>query len=302
MKPRNLSCLAATSALLLPFAAFGQTSTATRPAVGSTPSQQTYGTMAQQPGPGAVTRVNQDQRSRTFTARDLIGKNVHNHEGERLGTINDVALSRAWVERFGPPEGVATAGTSTTAALEPNSDLLVYISTGGVLGLQGRLGVRADWVSVSADHLLFDRNNDRFILNMPHEQFSAIAQGRAGDVYAGTSPGTYPSTPPPPSSRSGSIGSGTIGSAPATTTGTIGGSNVGDGPGRDLRRIEDALTNNSDLRGRSRIQVSHTGTAVQLSGEVETAELLRRAGDIARQHTDLEVRNYLEVARPFATE
>jgi osmotically-inducible protein OsmY len=308
MNPRHFTSLVAAGVLLLPAAAFAQTSPAF-PSTGSSGSpsqgqygQPAYGTASQHPAAGSVARVNQDQLSRTFTARDLIGKNVFNHEGERLGTINDVSLSKAWVERFGAPnreqssdqQGQQPFGSpASSSAYSPSSgsDLTVYVSTGGVLGLQGRFGVRADWVAVSADALMYDRHNDRFILNLPQAQFTAIAQGRSGtEVYA-QGQSSYPTY----GSGSGTIGAGSSSSG-SMSQGQIGRSSA------DVRQIENALANHQDLRGRSRIQVSHAGNAIQLSGVVDNVDLLRRAGDIARQQTNLEVRNMLEVGRPFATE
>jgi osmotically-inducible protein OsmY len=308
MNPRHFTSLVAAGVLLLPAAAFAQTSPAF-PSTGSSGSsspgqygQPAYGTASQHPAAGSVARVNQDQLSRTFTARDLIGKNVFNHEGERLGTINDVGLSRAWVERFGAPnreqssdqqgqQPFSSPSGSSAYSQSSGSDLTVYVSTGGVLGLQGRFGVRADWVAVSADALMYDRHNDRFILNLPQAQFTAIAQGRSSTEGFAQGQSSYPTY----GSGSGTIGAGSSSSG-SMNQGQIGRSSA------DVRQIENALANHHDLRGRSRIQVSHAGNAIQLSGVVDNVDLLRRAGDIARQQTNLEVRNMLEVGRPFATE
>jgi hypothetical protein len=313
MNPRHFTSLVAAGVLLLPAATLAQTSPAF-PSTGSSGSQSqgqygqpAYGTAAQSPAAGSVARVNEDQLSRTFTARDLIGKNVFNHEGERLGTINDVSLSKAWVERFGAPnrdqssdqqgqqrqqrqQPFGSPGSSSSYSPSSGSDLTVYVSTGGVLGLQGRFGVRADWVAVSADALMYDRHNDRFILNLPQAQFTAIAQGRSSTEVFAQGQSSYPTYG---SGSAGTIGSSSSGSM---SQGQIGGSSA------DVRQIENALANHYDLRGRSRIQVSHAGNAIQLTGVVDNVDLLRRAGDIARQQTNLEVRNMLEVGRPFATE
>ena len=318
MKPRRL--VLATTALALPFGAWAQTSGSSQSVIGSQP---------QPPSHTTVKHVRHEELSHGFTARDLIGKNVVNHDGERLGTINDVGLSHAWTQRFGaatqesnPAQpasrnvGSTGIGQSTPTAVSsaPGSDLLVYVSTGGVLGLGGRLGMGADWVSVSADSLLYDRVQDRFILNMSPAQFTSIAKGSNNpSVYAAKAGGaetgsgtTVASTGPAVVNRPASSGT-TTGSGEFETydpnahrgssAGTIGGVAASTMDSGEVRRIEDALRDASDLRDRSRIQVSHTGSAIQLSGTVEDAELIRRAGDIARQHTRLEVRNLLEVRR-----
>jgi hypothetical protein len=298
MNTCKLHRLLAAGAFAFPLLVLGQTPSSSYPQqVNSSPQPGVVGSgTPQAPTPVTVKRVDQGQLSRTFTARDLIGKNVVNHDGERLGTINDVALGRAWFERFGPPQGDADLPITDDA----RNDLLVFVSTGGVLGLGGRLGVGADWVSVSADTLLYDRQQDRFILNVPQAQFTAIAQGRATNaVYATGGGPAAPGSTATSGSATGTIGgdhgSGGLGTSPADTIGR-------DHSSSDLRRIENALADHRELRGRARIQVSHTGSAIQLSGVVDDPLLIRRAGDIARQQTDLEVRNLLEVSRGSVAE
>jgi hypothetical protein len=249
-----------------------------------------------------VMRVQQEQLDHTFTARDLIGKQVVNHEGDRLGTINDVGLGQEWSQSFGLQQD--------ERALPPGqADLRVFVSTGGILGVGGRLGLGSDWVSVSAEQLLYDRQNDRFILNMSQEQFTAVSQGRDGSAVATTSgtvgtPGTTGTV-----GRTGTGGTvgvigGDTGSPVPGGQGTQVGSTYPGGVGvvgatasAEIRGIEQALRNHRDLQGRAQIQVTEAGNVIQLSGVVDDASLIRRAGDIARQYTQMEVRNLLQVRR-----
>lgn len=268
--------LIAASALILPLSAWSQ----------DNPSMTTVGSAPVAESP--VRRIEHGDLSRAFTARDLIGKNVVNYDGERLGTINDVGLSETWAERFGTTP-VDTKGEPMQSSLMPSApagDQVVYISTGGLLGLSGRLGMGADWVSVPADSLLYDRAQDRFILNMPQARFESVAQGEPRiEQQEESAVGTAVGQDAPMISQSDADG------ATATQSAEMAG---------DVNDVQDALREHDALRGKSRIQVSHTGNVIELTGQVDDAALIRRAGDIAREHTTLEVRNLLEVSSSAA--
>lgn|SRR5690606_36968742 len=244
------------------------------------PSSDVVGTAPVPESP--VRRVEQVDISRAFTARDLIGKTVVNYDGERLGTINDVGLSGKWAEQF----GTIPVDTSERQAQQPAASAqggqVVFISTGGLLGLGGRIGMGANWVSVPAENLLYDRAQDRFILNMPQARFEGIAQGR-------------PRVQQPDDAAAGSITTGgrpVIGQETAATAAAE--------ADADVRRIEEAFRQNDSLREQARIQVARTGDRIELTGQVDDEALLRRAEDVARNHTELEVRNRLEVSSAAA--
>lgn len=264
------------AALLVPLTLFAQNAPSPpAPMVGVGPAAET-----------TVRRVDQRELASAFTARDLIGKAVVNYAGERLGTINDVALSPSWEKRFGtvagddPGSAAAPASESgeaprPEAATRGDSEQRVFVSTGGVLGLGGRFGMGADWVSVPADQLLYDRNQDRFILNLTPARFALVAQPRAQPDEAAV----------------------TAADAPGASVGPDAGLRDGEGGNPpDVRRIADALRQDPELRGRSRIEVFHTGDAIKLTGQVDEPGLIRRAGDVAREHTSLEVRNLVGVS------
>lgn len=242
--------------------------------VGSTPafSQSSHPTTEpQHPSEAGIQRIENQQFDRVFTARDLLGKNVVNYDGERLGTINDMALGGDWTERF----GTNVAADKSSAGV--NDESVVYVSTGGILGVGGRLGMGANWVSVPVERLVYDRANDRFILDLTAGRFTAIAEGR-------------PRIDPGASTTAGTSRPGTIGGVAEPVT-----------PSDPLQRIETALGADPDITTNpAGIRVRQAGDVVELTGQVRDARQIRRAGDIAREHTEMEVRNLLQTEHAAA--
>jgi hypothetical protein len=386
MSSSNLTRLLAASALMLPLAAFGQNQPHQR-AQAQQYDQMPQNHLQRDAALGAehnIQRVEQDQIQQRFTARDVLGKQVVNHDGDRLGTVNDFALGQDLTNRFGASE---QQFEGQAAGLQAD-DIRLYLSIGGVLGMG------ANYVEVPADSLVYDRDNDRFILDIPQDRLSAIVdgqdqdqqdlaqrdtQGAAATAQVGTTgqrdrqataqvgtaqrdtyataqqdqvgtadrrtTGTPVTTQPtqrhaaPDARVAGTAEVDTrtaadrraAGQTDARVAGTADvradraqvradadidarapraqgtdegffGALISEGPADDLQRIADALNNNLDLSGRSNIVLSHTTGTIFLSGTVADEQLIENAEEIARQHTDREVRNFLQVARPLAAE
>jgi hypothetical protein len=296
MKNRPLTTIVVASSLMLPFAAFGgdeskiDKHTEKRAISSSNWSERSS-------GHADIKRVDRDKLDSKLTAKELIGKEVVDMNGERLGSIHDIGLAQVLPNEFRAVE-TATDSASGLSAMPNNNSINLYVAVGGIMGLG------ADIVSVPADRFGFDRENDRLTLDIPEDQFSAIAdddQDRTGFASADLTSGTDATTPGYASgagATSWTAGS-TATEMSATRDGVTGTRTdvASTGTHEDVRKIERALNDDNDLEDvASQVVVAQSGDAILLSGAVNEESQKERIVELARENTDLEVRDYLRVS------
>jgi hypothetical protein len=297
MKNRHLTTIVVASSLMLPFAAFGGDKSKTDKHNETKASTSSWSERNIQPSSSHadIKRVDRDKLDSKLTAKELIGKEVVDMNGERLGSIHDIGLAQALPDEF--RAGESAEGATGIGATQNNS-IHLYVAVGGVMGLG------SDIVSVPADRFGFDRENDRLTLDIPEDQFSSIADPdkdnsdfAATDITSGTD-----ATTPGYASGAGA----TSWTAGATAT-ELNASNEGitgtrsdvasNSKQEDVRKIERALKDENDLKDiASQVVVAQSGDAILISGAVNEEAQKERVLELAREHTDMEVRDYLRVS------
>ena len=296
MKNRPLTTIVVASSLMLPFAAFGgdKSKTDRQHENRATTSSWSERDSKRSSTHADIKRMDRDKLDSKLTAKELIGKEVVDMNGERLGSIHDIGLAQALPNEF--RESERSEGSTTTTSAVQNNSINLYVAVGGVMGLG------ADIVSVPADRFGFDRENDRLTLDIPEDQFSAIADqdhDRSGFATTEITSGTDATTPGYAS------GAGATSWTAGSTATEMNASNEGITGTRtdvastheDVRKIERALQDDNDLEDvASQVVVAQSGDAILLSGAVNEESQKERIVELARENTDMEVRDYLRVS------
>ncbi len=274
MKRRNLTTIVVATSLMLPMAAFANAGEGQkRDQEKASPSRAEWKSDKAHLKSAAhadFQRVDRESLESKMTAQELIGKTVVGSDGQRLGAIHDIGFAH-----FLPSEFQGDA-KSTTAQ---DRGLNFYVAVGGVLG------VGADIVSVPAERFGFDQENDHLTLDVTEDQFTAIAKPDTAErEFASSAAGTTWTTGPDGTamamSEDGLTGARTDVAATSDH--------------EDVELIEKALKADSDLNEvADDIRVTRSGDAIVLSGDVPSESQKHRIVELARSHTDREVRDQI---------
>jgi hypothetical protein len=248
-----------------------------------------------------IKKVDKDKLDSKLTAKELIGKEVADMNGERLGRVHDIGLAQALPSEFRAMEeadtsrrdtsrefsttagsALSSAGSAMSAAAGMNN-VNLYVAVGGIMGLG------SDIVSVPADQFSYDRENDRLTLNISEDRFTAIAEGEDSDSVTFRSTEGY-------ASGAGTTGTTGIG-ATDSSFGTTGTGLSATTDRNEVQKIQQALRNDSDLRNvASRINISESGNDILLTGEVTSEDQKDKVVEFVRDQTDKNVRDNLRVS------
>jgi hypothetical protein len=243
-----------------------------------------------------IKKVDKDKLDSKLTAKELIGKEVADMNGERLGRVHDIGLAQALPSEFRAMEEAdrsrefsTTAGSALSSAASAVSaaagmnNVNLYVAVGGIMGLG------SDIVSVPADQFSYDRENDRLTLNISEDRFTAIAKGEDSDSVTFRSTEGY-------ASGAGTTGTTGIG-ATDSSFGTTGTGLSATTDRNEVQKIQQALRNDSDLRNvASRINISESGNDILLTGEVTSEDQKDKVVEFVRDQTDKNVRDNLRVS------
>jgi sporulation protein YlmC with PRC-barrel domain len=116
-----------------------------------TPSTASSSTTGSDAGVGSIRRLNDDAAERQFTAKDLIGKEVYDNSGKRIGEVKDIVLASSTNPQLSSglskSEGLVSGDTSTTRS-DSEKTRTASGSVGGV-GASGSVTTREEGVSAS---------------------------------------------------------------------------------------------------------------------------------------------------------
>ena len=217
-----------------------------------------------------------------FTARDLLGKDVVDRDGEKLGQVIDIELgagfpaalasalgqSRSAPEpRSSPrPRDAATPANSTpvdraTTADQP-TEAAVIIQAGSILGIGGEL------MRAPASLLRLDEENDRLVLEVRKSELDSML----------------------------TAGSATTGTASPTDSSGAGVALRDTNPEQDRRLLLDAIARTPELQEvADRINPMVNEVDVVVFGTVHSAAQRRAVIGLIERHTDKPVRDRLQV-------
>ncbi|HWL14597.1 MAG TPA: PRC-barrel domain-containing protein [Opitutus sp.] len=138
-------------------------------------------------GVASIQRVKQDDLENRLTAESVIGKDVVDRDGNKIGTIKDIGLASVLPSSLqdatnrtamsGSSTAPRTSGTSasTGSSMASQGEAKVYISVGGFLGMGD------DLVAVPASQLRRDSTDrDNFRLDVTQDQIKSIADRDSG--------------------------------------------------------------------------------------------------------------------------
>jgi hypothetical protein len=244
--------------------------------------------LAGQPGP-AVTptfqRLTNASAERQFTARDLLGRDVYDSRGDKIGQVNDIELGSGFShqlalalgqnlskqdprrERMAQNPGGAVSSSPTRKAqpLDQPGEAAVFVAVGGVLGIGDNL------IRVPASALRHDGESDRLILDITKDEISRLTKS---DDASST------------------------GNAPTNAAGssaTLSDSRVV--PGRDRRILQEAIANEPTLREiADRINITVNDSDVVVFGTVRSQAERTAVIGLIEKHTDKPVRDKLTVS------
>jgi|GEM_PF-3381455 PRC-barrel domain. len=172
-------------------------------------------------GASSLQRVTRDSLDQQLTAKALIGKNVHDSAGEKIGEVQDIVLdssrlpelASAFVNRENNRNtasagatgargtdtyaaGAAGDGASTSATRTSRDSQLSdlgnqarsmvqgAISSGpaAIVSSGGVMGIGGDLIRVPLSQLRYDAAEDRVTLDVSREQISRITETDASDT------------------------------------------------------------------------------------------------------------------------
>jgi sporulation protein YlmC with PRC-barrel domain len=175
MNVRNLIVLATAAAL--PFSVVAQTSAADKP------HDKTL---------KKLNRVSKDAVDVRLTAKDLIGKDIHDSRGKKIGAVNDIVLNSDQTNELAvalaePDRRDRTAATTTDrtasgsmarAADKARSTLTGRMSEPGVIISFGSvMGMGGDLLHVPLSLLTYDAAEKRLVLNATEQEIASLPKG-----------------------------------------------------------------------------------------------------------------------------
>ncbi len=175
-------------------------------------SSTAHGSASGSAGVGSLQRVTKDSLEHQLTAKGLIGKNVHDSSGEKIGEVEDIVLDASQLSQLASAfmdrdsdrssatrstaagasgtyaAGAAGDGASATAgrtgSASARSDLGAAASSmisgamssgpAAIVSAGGVLGLGQDLIRVPLSQLSYDANEDRVTLNVSRDQISSI--------------------------------------------------------------------------------------------------------------------------------
>lgn len=237
-----------------------------------------------------VRRISEAAMNNEFTAKDLIGRAVHDSSGSKLGDITDLGLAGVVDQELAKKlnhdataamqgQGAGQSGWKDAMSSAKRSltggSAVAYISVGGLFGVGDNI------VAVPVESLAFDRGNDRFTLNVSKDQFVAIAEQRTSAAdedsqpRATTAPRSQVAGPDAPAARSMPTESATS----------------------EIVRIQSAFRGDSLLRdSASRIEIKASGDDLLLTGTVASEAEKERALRVAKQNSSRTIKDQLRVS------
>jgi rRNA processing protein Gar1 len=269
-----------------------------------------------------VIRVSEDRVDSLTTATDLIGASVYDRDGEKVGTIKDVSFGRnvlsglsmkndSWKSDKDSKQSQSMSSTKKDRdedsyaskdsmkdskkdwnasddrskmsmndhAMSGRPESVVFISVGGILGIGD------DLVQVPASQIGYDSSKKRFVLEGHSvSEVTNIAEADSSrefddsnyytDTWSGANAyGTYPNT---------------SGSMTARAKRDF---------GNDESMIREAFKKDSKFSSLSNsIMINQKDDEVVLTGTVKTREEKKRAEELAKQETSLNVVNKIKVS------
>ncbi len=243
-----------------------------------------------------ISRVTKSSVKDQFTAKDLIGAEVYDPAGEKIGDITDIALQGALPEQlassFNATENESSkdstssynSGNETPAASSSSSSssmgaghmsdshmnmasnenqnqTTVFISVGGLWGIGD------DYVSVPASQLSYNSAEKRFELSASKADVVALAEQKSSAGYAA---GT---------------------SSSSTTAGKQSFSDA-------ATQIQNALESNPETSSFAyKVSVTTNGDEIELHGTVDNEQQHQKILDAARKATSKDVEDKLDVRK-----
>ncbi len=124
---------------------------------------------------GEVQRVTQDDLEQQATASSIIGKDVVDRDGNKVGTVKDISIASLLPASLHQGTDTAsseqTIGATIDTALErvtsPSTDVNVYVSVGGFMGMGN------DLIAVPVSRLQSD--GDGLKIDMTQDELKSIA-------------------------------------------------------------------------------------------------------------------------------
>lgn len=214
----------------------------------------------QQADAQGMQRVSKDQLQKSFTAQDLIGKEIKDIKGETIGSVSDVSLPElAYIQSAWPEENGASslsdlpASDSLADAEAPAKETMVYISVGGLLGIGD------DIVAVPAKRISFDHSEKQYFISADKQDVVALAKDE------------------PAASQ-------TLYSAKQTFV-------------SDVEAVRSAFKDIEKQAGLENLTIEETDGSIVLSGNVDSESSKRIAEKVARNETDMEIQNNISVSQ-----
>lgn len=201
--------------------------------------------------------------------------------------------------------GVSGAtGSSTMSSMAGQADPGVFVSVGSVMGIGG------DLVRVPIASLSYDAQEERFTLAARKAEITAIAERDEDSAVASTgSAGMSGRSSTGSASGSGATASGgyagTSGSRAGTsatddrrTGSTSSTTSAKEQFSDDAQKIKDALRSDSSLSSvATGITVTASGSDLVISGTVQNQQQKDRVISLAKQHTEKNVRDQLQISQ-----
>lgn len=230
---------------------------------------------------GNIQRINKDSLQRQVTANDIIGASVVDEQGEKIGDITDISIrglvseSTAAGIKQSEVDSDEPINQDEESASSRMGDMMSRMTGGSgsqataFISVGGLFGVGDDIVGVPLEDLRYDQQQDNFVLSTPKDEVVALAEQEAQDYEEAYSDWG---------------GSDSDYSAKQEFDSEAG-------------QIRQAIREDTDLRLDPGIMVSAEDDEIVLEGVVSSEESKQRAEEIAKQHTDKDVKNSLKVKK-----
>jgi len=159
-----------------------------------------HGSASGSAGAGSLQRVTKDSLENQLTAKGLIGKNVHDSSGEKIGEVEDIVLAASQLSQLASAfadrdadrssavrstTGVGSTADATRSAsvrsdLESQASSMISGAMSGglaaIVSAGGVMGLGQDLIRVPLSQLRYDANEDRVTLDVSREQIASITE------------------------------------------------------------------------------------------------------------------------------
>lgn len=138
-------------------------------------------------GAGALQRVTKDSLDNQITAKGLIGKNVHDSSGDKIGEVEDIVLDASQLSQlagaFADRDANRTAAVGSASArsdLGSQADSMISGAMSGgpaaIVSVGGVMGMGQDLIRVPLSQFRYDASEDRVTLDVSREQIASIRE------------------------------------------------------------------------------------------------------------------------------